>query len=122
MSFLDAIIEGFVNAVLPGVVCPIIRKCAGPHCEDLKLAIMMNDSLLDAYKKGAESAGLWSYDRVKSTARSYPNAKEMVSTEKVVHWLKDQGDHDIVTVLMNTPGGMRWLSRQVEDFKNDLFG
>ena len=125
MSFLelfDPLIEMFVNSYLPGVVCPIIQRCAGPNCRDLRMAILMNESLLEAYKKGATDQGLWDYESVKGAARSYPKAKRFVSGEKVMGWLMDKGHYDIIAVIESTPGGQNWLNRQIEDFKTDLFG
>lgn len=122
LEIFDPLIEGFVNSYLPGVVCPIIQRCAGPNCRDLRVAILMNESLLLAYKKGAESQGLWDYESVKSAAKSYPKARRFVSGDKVMGWLKDKGHYDIIKVIETTPGGQQWLNRQIEDFKTDLFG
>ena len=121
MSFLDAVIKGFVNGALPGIICPIIQQAAGPNCKSLKLAIFMNDSLLKAYKENAQTVGLWDYDTVRSTAKRFPQAREMVTSSEVLVWLKKRGHEDIVQTLEQTPGGLIWLNRQIEDFKHDLF-
>lgn len=122
MSVLDAIIKGFVNGALPGVICPIIQEAAGPNCKNLKIAIYMNDSLLKAYRDNARSVGLWDYEIVQRTAKRFPQARDMVTSSEVLVWLKKRGHEDIVQTLEQTPGGLIWLNRQIEDFKTDLFG
>jgi len=122
MGIVDKIVEGFVDGLLPGIVCPIIRQSAGEGCVNLESAIQKNESLLHAYKDKADETGLWDYDTVKDYARKFPNAKKMINEEKVISWLRKSGDDDIVNTITQTPGGMLWLKQQIDDFKNDLFG
>ena len=121
MSFFDALVESFANVTLPRIICPIISRSAGPNCKNLTLAIYLNDSLLDAYKKGATSVGLWDYDTVRRTAKRFPQVRAMVDRDKVLKWLEKEGHQDIIRALEETPGGLLWLERQIESFKHDLF-
>ena len=122
LDIVDKIIESFVDGLLPGFVCPILRDCAGDDCVNLKSAILMNESLLQAYQEGADDVGLWDYDTVKGYAQRFPRCKKMIDEEKVIQWLRKEGHEDIVYTVMSTPGGMVWLKKQIDDFKDNLFG
>lgn len=122
LGVVDKLIETFVDSFLPGFVCPIIKDAAGEDCANLKTAILMRESLLQAYQEGADDVGLWDYGMVQGMAKKFPRARKLITEDKVIEWLEKEGHTDIVATVMMTPGGMVWLRKQIEDFKNDLFG
>lgn len=118
----DGVLETIAKAILPSLFCPIMRDAAGPGCKNLKMAILLNEDLLDAYKNAEDDGGGWSYERVRSIATRYPKLKEMITTELVMDWLKQQDDTlPLVHMIEHTVGGRYWLEQQVASFRRDFF-
>ena len=117
---LTALVEGVAKAFLPSIFCNIISNAAGDKCKNLRMAILMNDDLLDAYKKADDGEG-WCYSKVVAITKNYPTVKKMITTDLVLEWLGDQKMVDIITTIKGTAGGRFWLEQQVEHFKRDLF-
>lgn len=117
----DSVVEAVARAVLPSIVCPILRDTAGPSCRNLKRAIYLNEDLLEAYKKADEGKS-WGYTNAKKVARQYPNVADMITPDIILQWLREEDMNEISQVIEGTAGGKYWLERQVMRFKSDLFG
>ena len=117
----DSVVEAVARAVLPSIVCPILRDTAGPSCRNLKRAIYLNEDLLEAYKKADEGKSC-GYTNAKKVARQYPQVADMVTPDIIIQWLKDEDMVEIAQVIEGTVGGRYWLEQQVLRFKSDLFG
>lgn len=118
----DSVVEAVAKAVLPSIICPILRDAAGPECRNLKRAIYFNEDLLEVYRQ-ADDGGSWGYSNAKKVARMCPpNVANMITPDLIIQWLKDEGMTEIVQVIEETAGGRYWLEQQVLRFKSDLFG
>ncbi|MCK9601517.1 MAG: hypothetical protein M0R06_20920 [Sphaerochaeta sp.] len=117
----DSVVEAVAKAVLPSIICPILRDTAGPGCRSLKRAIYLNEDLLEAYKQADEGKS-WGYANAKKVARQYPNVADMITPDIIIQWLKEEDMMEIVHVIEGTTGGKYWLEQQVLRFKSDLFG
>ncbi|MCK9600461.1 MAG: hypothetical protein M0R06_15555 [Sphaerochaeta sp.] len=117
----DSVVEAVARAVLPSIVCPILRDTAGPGCRNLKKAIYFNEDLLEAYRKADDGSSL-GYSNAKKVARQYPYVADMVTSDIILQWLKEEDMLEIAQVIEGTAGGRYWLEQQVLRFKSDLFG
>jgi len=117
----NSIVETIAQAVLPAIICPILKEAAGPDCSNLKKAIYMNDVLLEAYKR-ADNGNSWGYSSAKRLARQYPHLANMITPDVVIQWLREADMPEIVRAIERTAGGRTWLEMQVMRFKSDLFG
>jgi len=117
----DSVVGAVAKAILPSIVCPILRDTAGPGCRNLKRAIYLNEDLLEAYRK-ADDGGSIGYSNARKIARQYPYVADMITPDIIVQWLKEEDMVEIVQVIEGTTGGRYWLEQQVLRFKSDLFG
>lgn len=117
---LDSVIEAIAKAVLPSIICPMLRDTAGSECRNLKRAILLNEDLLSAYIH-ADDGSPTGYSNAKRIARQYPFIADIINADSIIQWLKDENMLEIVSTIENTAGGRYWLEEQVERFKSDLF-